>query len=49
VLLNFAVASFGSAGLLGSKGNSNDPVAWAIVGIIVIIIAARVSGVWRRR
>jgi curved DNA-binding protein CbpA len=49
VLLIFALASFGSAGLLGSNGNSNDPVGQAIVGIIALVIAARVSGVWRRR
>jgi curved DNA-binding protein CbpA len=49
VLLIFALASFGSAGLLGSNGNSNNPVTQAIVGIIAIVIALRISGVWRRR
>lgn len=50
-LLILALSSFGSAGLLGStdNSNSNNPVAGAIVGIVAIVIAARVSGVWRRR
>jgi curved DNA-binding protein CbpA len=46
ILVIFALAAFGAA---GSSSSSNSPAGDVVLGIIALVIAARLSGIWKRR
>ena len=47
VLVLFAILAFASA--VGQKGSSADPAGNVVIGLVALLIAWRVSGLWRRR
>ncbi len=47
LLVLFAILAFASA--IGQKGSAKDPVGNVIIGLVALLVAWRVSGLWRRR